>query len=233
MAHHRAVLLRQAGEIQRRAAAAVDMGGHAEQRADGDDAGAPDAGDEDVVRRLQLSGRRQRQVGEQLSGIDRRRLHALQAAAMHGDKARAETLDAGEVLVAVRLVDLALAAELGLQRLHRDAVRGLRAIAAAFADELVDEGALGGVRIEPALAAAALFRGAGLVVDYDRKALDVAQLALNGVELAAVMDGRALREVIAIWILARIVRDDREALDTLGPDLMRDLGDVEGALGRL
>src|SRR3954463_10587561 len=108
---------------------------------------------------------------------------------MHGDKTRAKALDAGEVLVAVRLVDLALAAEFGLQRLHRDAVRGLRAIAAAFADQLVDEGALGGVRIESALAAAALFRGAGLVVDNDRKAFDVAQLALHGVELAAMMDG--------------------------------------------
>src|SRR4051812_13908540 len=152
---------------------------------------------------------------------------------MHGDETRAKTLDAGKVLVAVRLVDLALAAELGLQRLHRDAVRGLRAVAAAFADQLVDESALGGIRIEPALAAAGLFRGAGLVVDDDRKALDVAQLTLHGVEVASVMEGRALREVIAVWILARIVRDDREALDALGPDLMRDLGDVEAALGRL
>src|SRR6478735_12254647 len=113
---------------------------------------------------------------------------------MHGDKARAKTLDAGKVLVAVRLVDLALAAELGLQRLHGDAVGGLRAVAAAFADELVDEGALCRIRIKPALAAAALFRCAGLVVNDDSQALDVAQLALHGVELAAVMDGRALRE---------------------------------------
>ena len=135
---------------------------------------------------------------------------------MHGDKARAKALDAGKVLVAVRLVDLALAAELGFQRLHRDAVGGLRAIAAAFADELVDEGALGGIGIEPALAAAALFRGAGLVVDQDRETLDVAQLALHGIELAAVVDGRALREVVAVGILCRIVRDDREALDALG-----------------
>src|SRR4051812_50186836 len=112
---------------------------------------------------------------------------------MHGDETRAKTLDAGEVLVAVRLVDLALAAELSLQRLHRDAVRGLRAIAAAFADQLVDEGALGGIRIQPALAATALFRGAGLVIDDDRQAFDVAQLALNGVELTAVVGGGGLR----------------------------------------
>src|SRR6478735_3184417 len=119
---------------------------------------------------------------------------------MHGDKARAKTFDAGKVLVAVRLVDLALAAELRLQRLHRDAVGGLRAVAAAFADQLVDEGTLCGIGIEPALAAAALFGCAGLVVDHDREALDVTQLALDGVELAAVMDGRPLREVVAFRI---------------------------------
>jgi hypothetical protein len=39
-------------------------------------------------------------------------------AALHGDEARAEALEAGVVLVAHRLVDLALAAELGLERLR-------------------------------------------------------------------------------------------------------------------
>ena len=67
MAHHGAVLLRQAGEVQRRAAAAVEMGGHAEQRADGDDAGAADAGDEDVIGRIQFAPFRQGKVGEQLA----------------------------------------------------------------------------------------------------------------------------------------------------------------------
>src|SRR5947199_70661 len=36
MAHDRAVLLRQAREVEGRTRLAVDMGGHAEQRADGD-----------------------------------------------------------------------------------------------------------------------------------------------------------------------------------------------------
>ena len=44
------------------------MRGHAEQRADGDDAGAADAGDEDVVGRIKRAGRRQWQVGEQRRG---------------------------------------------------------------------------------------------------------------------------------------------------------------------
>ena len=49
MAHHRAVLLRQAGEVEDGAALAFEVRGHADQRADGDDAGAADAGDQDAV----------------------------------------------------------------------------------------------------------------------------------------------------------------------------------------
>ena len=139
---------------------------------------------------------RQRHIGEQRRRIGRGAIGLAQLAAMHGDEARAKAFDAGKILVAVRLVDPPLAAEFGFQRLHRDAIGGRRAIAAAFADALVDEDALRRIRIEPALAAAALFGGAGLVVDQDREALDLAQLLLHGVELAAVMDGRAGREII-------------------------------------
>ena len=46
----------------------------------------------------------------------------------------------------------------------------LRAVAAAFADALVDEDALRRIGIKPALAAAAFFGGAGLVVDQHREA---------------------------------------------------------------
>ena len=191
MAHDRAVLLRQPGEVERRARLAVDMGGHAEQRADGDDAGAADPGDEDVVGAIERRHGRHRQIGEQRGRIGRGAVGLPQLAAMHGDKTRAKALDAGKVLVAVRLVDPPLAAEFGLQRLHRDAVGNGRAIAAAFADALVDEDALRRIRIEPALAAAALLRRAGLVVDQDGEALDLAQLLLHRVEFAAVMNGRA------------------------------------------
>src|ERR1700709_1384882 len=102
---------------------------------------------------------------------------------MHRDETRAKPVDAGKVLIAVRLIDPPLAAEFGLQRLHRDAIGGLRAVAAAFADARIDEDALRRVRIEPALSATALFRRTGLVVDQDRKAFDVAQLPLHGIEI--------------------------------------------------
>src|SRR4029078_13566249 len=126
--------------------------------------GAADPGDEDVVGAIERRRRRRRQINEQRRRVGRGPIGLPQLAAMHGDKTRTKALDAGKVLVAVRLVDPPLAAELGLQRLHRDAVGNPRAIAAAFADPLVDEDALRRIRIEPALAAPALLRRASLVV---------------------------------------------------------------------
>ena len=151
---------------------------------------------------------------------------------MHGDKTRAKALDAGKVLVAVRLVDPPLATEFGFQRLHRDAVGNGRAVAAAFADALIDEDALRRIRIEPALAAATLFRRAGLVVDQDGEALDLAQFLLHRVEFAAVMNGRAYWEVIA-GIFFGIVRDDGEAFCPFRRHLVRDLRHGQATLGRL
>ena len=45
VAQHRAALLREAGHVEDHGGLALDMGGHAEQRADGQHAGAADAGD--------------------------------------------------------------------------------------------------------------------------------------------------------------------------------------------
>ncbi len=65
MAGHGAALLRQTGLVEHGRALAFQMRGHADQRADRDDAGAADAGDEDVPR-LREVGRelRLRQSGE-------------------------------------------------------------------------------------------------------------------------------------------------------------------------
>ncbi len=94
-------------------ALAFEMRGHAEQRADRDDAGAADAGDDDAVR-LGRGGRRRIRQRRKLAGL--RLLRLAQSAAFDGDEARAEAVDAGEVLVARALVDRALAPELGLER---------------------------------------------------------------------------------------------------------------------
>ena len=57
----RAALLREAGHVDDADALAFEMRRHAENAADGDDAGAADAGDDDVVG---LADRRQRRLGQ-------------------------------------------------------------------------------------------------------------------------------------------------------------------------
>src|SRR5262249_35823910 len=133
-------------------------------------------GDERRVRTPRIRLRRRRQWRE--IGLAARRGPALpERAAFDGHEARAEALQAGVVLVARRLVDRALAAELGLERLDREAVRCDAAVAAALADELVDDDAPRRVREFVALAAPALLGRAGLHVDDRGDALLLAQLA--------------------------------------------------------
>ena len=52
VAEHRAALLREARHVDHAAALAFEMRGHAEDRADRDDAGAADAGDDDRIGRV-------------------------------------------------------------------------------------------------------------------------------------------------------------------------------------
>src|SRR6202035_5766078 len=124
---------------------------HADDGADRDDPRSADAGDDDAVGLADVGQLRLGQARK--LGRCRHALAALQLRALDRDEGRAEALHAGEVLVAARLVDGALAAELGLERLHRDAVRLHAAVAAAFAHELVDDDALGGIGELAALAA--------------------------------------------------------------------------------
>src|SRR5205814_9003150 len=102
------------------------------------DARAADAGDQDVVDRAVLRLLRLGQARQHLRRERPRRV-ALRPAQRH--EARAEALEATEVLIAGRLVDPTLAAELGLERHHGQAIRLDVAVAAAFADELVDHDA--------------------------------------------------------------------------------------------
>ena len=110
---------------------------------------------------------------------------------MHGDERGAEALEAGEVLVAAGLVDPPLAPQLGLDRLHRDAVRLHAAVAAALADQLVDDDPAVRVGELAPLAPAPLLGGTGLVVDQGRDPGHGTELPLDGVELVAVMHPHA------------------------------------------
>ena len=220
MAEDGAALLGEAGHVDHAAALAFEMRGHAEDGADGDDAGAADASDDHREAAVQRRHDRFGQFGfAERRGIEPERVGFLGLCAMDRDEGRAEALHAGKVLVAVRLVDLALAAEFGLQRLDRDAVRLHATIAAALADQLVDDHALVGVRVGAALAPPALLGGAGLVVEQERDAGGRGQFALDGVELVAMVQRRAGRPLRARRIFAGVVADDGDALHALGRDL--------------
>src|ERR1700693_1762497 len=128
------------------------MRGHAENAADSDDAGAADTGDDDAVGMIDQRHAWAWQCGP--VAVFDNAFALLELGTVHGDERRAEALDAGIILVAARLVDGALAAPFGHQRLHRDAIRFHAAVAAAFADQVVDDHALVRVGEGAALAAA-------------------------------------------------------------------------------
>src|SRR3546814_5459072 len=94
-----------------------------------------------------------------------------------------------------------LAAELGVDRLDRLAVALRAAVAAALAGRLVDDDAGGAHLLLAALAQPAGLVGALLVVDDDRHARHLAQLALHLVERVAVADGHARGEVLDLLVL--------------------------------
>ena len=88
--------------------------------------------------------------------------------------------------------------------------------------------ALVGIGERAALAPAALLSRAGLVVDQHRNALDLAQFALDRVEVVAVMDGRAGGEASVVFV--RLVADHRDPLDAFRPHLIGDVVDRKPTL---
>ena len=155
-------------------------------------------------------------------------------ATVHGHEARTEAVDARIVLVARRLFDHPLAAELRLERNDRQAVRLHAAVPAAFAHRCVDEEALRRVRVQILLATASLLGRAGLVVDQDRHAFDLAQFALHAVEVVAMVEGRAVREAMPRFVMPiGVVADDDDTTRTFGVDLARDREHADLSVDRL
>ena len=234
MAHHRAVFLRQAHHVDDAGALAFEMRRHAENMADGDDAGAADAGDHDrpgAIERRQLRIGKDREHGAAAGQA----LHveaADELSTFDRHEARAEAFEAGIILVAGRLVDLALAAKGRLDRCYGDTVGLDAAIAAAFADELIDEDALVGIGELAALAPPAFLGGTGLVIDEDRCPFDIHELLLHRIEVVAVMEGDMGRELGARIFLG-LIGDDSDAIDAFGTHLAGDQRHAEPAVMRL
>ena len=143
-----------------------------------------------------------------------------------GDKAGAETVNAGEILITGGLVDAALGTHGGVQRLNGQAVGLDRAVPAAFTDCVIDKGAQGGVRISPFLAATAFFCSAGLVIDQDGGAGHFAQLALYAVQLIAVIHRRVASQGNALEFLG-LVGNHHNLACTLGMHLGNHVRDFQ------
>ena len=178
MRDHRAELLGQSGLIHGRAAFALDVRGHGDQRRDGQHAGAADAGHH----RIPGPGVDIRQGGLG-QGIEHQltRVHRpgpAQGAADDGDKAWAESAIATVVLVARALIDAALATQRRFLGQHRQAVGLHGTVATALAHRVVNEQAPCGVGQRALFAAAAFFRGAGLLIDDHRGTAILAQFTL-------------------------------------------------------
>src|SRR5262249_335426 len=120
MAEDRATLLREARHVEDTYSPALEMGCHTEYAANGYDASAADAGDDDIIGLLDPGELRLRQLGKAEIGDHAPSL--FQLGAVDGDERGAESFYAGEILVTARLIDGALAPPFGFQRLHRDAI---------------------------------------------------------------------------------------------------------------
>ena len=114
------------GEIERRAGLAVDMRGHAKQRADSNDAGAADAGDEDIERHHPAQGGvGVRQIGKQQPTDRPRRDRPSRSlppctVTKLGQKPSMQEKSLLQFDWSIR----PFAAQFRFQRLHRDAIGG-------------------------------------------------------------------------------------------------------------
>src|SRR5262249_48043585 len=144
-------LLAESGLIDAAGHQPVGHRGRRERLVHGDDARAADADAVDVVAAVVGNGRPLR------FGQRRRFVRVAGRRARFGDdrhERRAITVDAGVVFVAGALIDAALRAERRLHGKHREAVALDPAVAAAFADPLIDHHAGRAVRNPSALAQA-------------------------------------------------------------------------------
>ena len=153
-------------------------------------------------------------------------------AALDRHETGAESVEAGEILVATGQVDLALASQRRVAGFDTQAVRLDRTIPATYADQRVDHHMAGRVLHRAALAPTTLFRGAGLLVDKDRDTLHLAQFPLHRVKIGAVMERGASRK-IATRELVWIVRDQRNPLDPLSPAALRNRRRTDRPIHRL
>ena len=232
---HGAVLLRQPGIVERAHRLALEMRGHRQDRARGDDAAATNACEQSAPRLLGCRYLRQRKSGRQfvLARLPVRIGIRRTWRTGNGDEARTEALQARQIDVAACRIDPPFAAERGLHRLDRDAARLRRAVAAVLAHCFVDHDTLRRLGHLATLAATTLLGGAYLIVDQHRDAIVLAQLALHLVQISANVPRRAGRQRRGWWQAILFIRNHRDTRNAFRRDLCSVLRHGEAALGRL
>ena len=130
-------------------------------------------------------------------------------------------------------MNLDLLAQLRRHRLQAHAVRLLHAIAAAFADLLVDHQPHRGLFQGPARPLPALLRGALLVVDDHRDAFYLLQFAQSLGQLRPRAEHRVRRELAHVLVLLGLLRQHHGALHALGLQLAGQLRNRQRARGDL
>ena len=218
MAGDAAVLLRKARIVENCHELAVKMRGHAQQRTYCDYTCPAYPRDENVEHPFARRDLWLREIAQADLCWGNRSI-ATRFAAIDSDEAGAIAFDAAVVLVAFRLVDPALATELGFKRLDGNAVRLDRAVTATLTDKIIDKQSFLGIRIKTALAPPALLCRAGLVIDQDSQPLGRTQFPLHGIQIIAVMDGRPFKLPRQMPVFLRLVRHDGYALCPFGGDL--------------
>src|SRR5262249_30932292 len=210
---HGAALLTESGLVEAADVLAVEQRRGAEDLVDGHDAGAADAHHEHV------GGTRHLQGGLGQRAVDDERLAFPGSPLALGNdrqERRAIAAQARVVLVAGRLVNLRLASDLRIHRLHRQTVGLGATVATTLADRLIDIDAQGGVLELAPLAQAPLFGGAALIVDQHGDAGNGPQQALRLVEAVAGPDlGAAAPERSGV-VLVGLVGGYDDPLDALG-----------------
>lgn len=164
------------------------MGRHGDQRPDGDHPGPSNACHKHPVLTHEIR-RRLSQRGLQRQPL----LHPLHRwlandRGLQFNEAWAEALKAGEILVARRLIDLALLPEGRLHGGDSDTARSANAITAPLANPLIDKEPSRRINHLPPLAPAALLGGAYLLEDKDCHTVQVTQVFLNLFEKLATAD---------------------------------------------
>ena len=222
---HRTALLCQSGHFHDPSGLTVQMRSHRKQCTNGHNTRAPHPGDNHI---MGAGDGRQLWIWQIRNG-DVLGHRPAQLAAFHCGKGRAEPIYAAEILIAAGLINLAFAPQWGFQWQQRHAIGLHTAIPTAFADRGVDKQPLGRVRKGAAFAAAALFSRAGLHINDNRDALQIAEDLLHADQLLARMQCGAIGKLCGADIFFFII-DYGEMLHADATHLLHDTCCIQPAV---